>query len=134
MVLCLFCLTLMSCQKQDELQPETILSVSITEQPIGGLNVPTVSATYIGTITGTVEPIDVTVEWFVESLTQENTFAINTQTIKFTEGTSIAKTTACPVLDPYRYSVYYWVKFTWTDDKGKHSIQSNKAFCEKKPV
>lgn len=134
MVLCFLCLTLMSCEKQDQPQPETLLRVAITQQPIGGLNITTVSTTYVGTITGTVEPIDVKIEWFVENQTHENVFAINTQTIRFTEGTSMAETTACPVLDPYKSSVYYWVKFTWTDDEGPHSIESNKAFCEKKPV
>lgn len=125
---------LVSCQKQDQPQLETQFEVIITQQPVGGLNIPTVSTTYVGTIIGTVEPVDVKVEWFVENATHENAFAINTQIIQFTEGTNITKATACSVLDPYRYSVYYWVRFTWVDDKGSHSIESNKAFCEKKPV
>lgn len=125
---------LVSCQKQDQPQVDTQFQVLITQQPIGGLNISTVSTTYVGTITGTVEPVNVKVEWMVENATHENAFAINTQTVSFVEGKSVTKATACLVLDPYRYSVYYWVRLSWTDDKGNHTIESNKAFCEKKPI
>lgn len=132
-LICLFALLIVaSCTKETQPKPETQFEMSITQQPVGGINVSTVSTTVLGTIVGTVKPIDVTVEWFVENATHENAFAISTSIIKFTEGTAIAKSSACRVLDPYRHSVYYWLKLTWEDSAGKHVIETDKVFCERK--
>ena len=60
-LLVLFVLVLlMGCTKEP--QP-TVLNLAITQQPTGGYNVETVSATFTGSITGDIVPVVVTVEW-----------------------------------------------------------------------
>lgn len=126
-------IAVLSCTKENVPPLKTQFGVVITQQPIGGLNVPTVSATFTGEVLGKVIPVDVKVEWFVENATHENAFVIREEIIKFTGENYRVRSTAVQVLDPYRYSVFYWARFTWTDDEGKHTIDSDKAFCERKP-
>lgn len=132
-ILLIAIVALVSCSKEQLPVSNTTFDVLITQQPVGGLNVATVSTTFMGLMTGTVNPVTVTSEWFVESQYHENAFVISSSLITFNEGTTITKSTSCQVLDPYRYSVYYWNRLTWIDASGKHTIESSKVYCERKP-
>lgn len=130
-ILLIAIVTLVSCSKEE--LPKTNFELKITQQPVGGLNLSTVSSAYTGTIKGYVQPVRVLVEWFVESQYHENAMQLSATNVNFTEGTTVAKTTASKVSDPYfSHPVYYWVRFTWTDSNGTHTLDSQKVFCERK--
>ncbi len=108
------------------------LSVSVTEHPVGGLNVRTVSCTYDVKYTGSPQEsgknpsqsIMLNVRW-----TNDKGGTYNEREFEFgyhsSEGGSFTTTFSAPeglVLDKT-----FWAVFSWEDSNGKHEVTSNKA-------
>jgi|GEM_PF-1540752 len=132
---------LLSCSTSE---PETKLSLQITEQPQGGRIVFAVRTDFKGKLefkageglfqsSGEPEPITATVEWWWEDVTRENTQVMKTEEITFT--TETWTDTSSILVAPFGSILkdYYWVKIHWTDkdaNKTPRLIESEKAFCE----
>ena len=119
---------LTTCQK-DKTPAETNLSVSITQQPSGGAQVNTVSVRFSGIISGNVQPVAVTVEWWWEDGYHSNAKLKSSDEHTFNSSSTTTKSTAWSADSGYILLNYYWVKITWTDDSGSHLIESSKAYC-----
>ena len=120
-----------TCQK-DKTPAETNLSVSFTQQPSGGAQVNTVSVRFAGTISGNVQPVAVTVEWWWEDGYHSNAKLKSSAEYTFNSSSTTTKSNFPTYLwKCFNYILlnYYWVKISWTDDSGSHLIESSKAYC-----
>ena len=116
-----------SCKKDD---PEpTKLNVTISQQPSGGNNMSSVSVKIEGIISGTVKPIDVTLEWWWENGYHTDQKLKSSTQFNFNSNSTTSKSSVWPAASGYYLLNYYWVKITWTDDSGAHSLESAKAYC-----
>ncbi|MEN6619590.1 MAG: hypothetical protein ABFC28_08900 [Rikenellaceae bacterium] len=127
-LLVLFVLVLlMGCKKEP--QP-TVLNLAITQQPTGGYNVETVSATFTGSITGDIVPVVVTIEWWWENGYHTDQKMKSTNNYTFSSATMNAFTTSWAASAGYYHLNYFWIKIKWTDANGAHVMESNKAYCD----
>ena len=120
---------------------ETKLSVSFTKEPSGGFNVNSVSAQFEGKldaeggfILSSPEPeqVDATVEWWWENAYASGDEIVKSENVTFSNDGYTTKSTSYCAGSGYVLLNYYWVEIHWTDDKGSHSIQSSKAYCNYK--
>ena len=127
-------LSFYGCPKSD-VAPEplpTNLNLTITEHPDGGKRVNQVLAKFEGTITGTVTPVSVTVEWWWEDVNHDNSKMVESEEIIFNSDNVTIKSTIYKAQTGYILMNYYWAKFIWTDDNGQHETETSKAFCTSK--
>lgn len=116
-----------SCKKDDP--DPTRLSVNITQQPMGGSDLNVVSVSFEGIISGTVNPINATVEWWWENGFHMDQKMLSSSEVTFNSGSVTSKSSAWSTAAGYSLLNYFWVKITWTDDDGPHTLESSKAFC-----
>ena len=128
-VLAIIIIPLFSTCHKDQVPAKTQLSVSITQNPSGGAQVNSVSAKFQGSINGTVKPVSVTAEWWWEDGYHSNSKIKSSTEYTFDSGSITSKSTVLSAPTGYILLNYYWVKITWTDDDGQHSIESSKAYC-----
>ena len=107
----------------------TVLNITITQHPEGGNDVNKVSVEYEGIVSGTIEPISVTVQWWWEDGNHENPNMMNSEETVFNSNNVTTKTTLYSAPVGYVLLNYYWVKLIWTDDTGSHELSSSKAYC-----
>ena len=117
-----------TCQK-DKTPAETNLNVLITQNPNGGEQVNSVSVQFSGKITGTEKSVPVIVEWWWEDGNHSNSKIKSSAEYTFDSATTTTKSTVWSADSGYILLNYFWVKITWTDDDGQHSIESSKAYC-----
>jgi hypothetical protein len=134
----LFIIQFNGCKKED---PITTLSISITQQPTGSLNVETISIKYTGTLNfeegkpknnkGNVKSISATIEWWWEAADHSKSEILKSESTTFgVEGNSEKSSVYG---NPGYYLLnYYWVVISWSDDLGSHSIKSDKVFLYNK--
>ena len=127
-ILALLTIALFSACGEDEPKP-TRLEVSITEHPLGGAQVSSVSARFNGTVTGKQKSIQVTVEWWWESGDHTENRVISSTQYVFDSDNTTSKSTVHSAGSGFILLNYYWIKITWTDDDGQHVLESNKAYC-----
>jgi hypothetical protein len=123
-----FIFLITSCDKDDETTP-TVLSLNVKTQPEGGRSVNSVSCEFTGSLNVSDKSVQVTVEWWWESLDHENSKLMNSEQVTFSSVNSTSKSTVHSAASGYILLNYYWVKFKWTDDNGSHEIESGKAYC-----
>jgi len=125
-ILLLLTVSLLStCKKED---PPTRLGINIMVQPQGGRYSTSVSVIFGGTITGTIKPVIVTVEWWWENGYHSEQQMVYTQDYIFDSGNPTSKNSICYAASGYYLLNYYWVKISWTDFDGPHTVESDKAF------
>jgi hypothetical protein len=119
---------------------ETLLDLTITTHPQGGGSVERVSCTFEGfleTIGGGMfgpndtEPVSVSAEWWWEDSNNQNDELMDSETFTVTNETPTSFTTTYSAATGYILLNYYWVKLTWTDAEGSHTVESGKAFCQR---
>jgi hypothetical protein len=118
---------------------ETVLNLSVTSNPDGGNEVGLVSCTFQGYLEAIgggmlgskeTETISVTAEWWWENADHENAELKDSETFTFSTETPTSFTTTYSAGTGYILLNYYWVKLTWTDADGSHTLESGKAFCQ----
>jgi len=112
----------------EEEPEETILEVTITAHPQGGVNIQSVDCTFEGEITSGDGPVQVTIEWWWEDEFGFNDQVVETDYHDFTEQQPVAHTTSFFAPLGFVLLNYYWVELSWTDDNGDHTLESTKAF------
>ena len=113
----------------DDAVEVTTLDLTITSHPEGGVNIQSVSCTVEGELIGGDDPVTVTIDWWWEDAAGLNDEIYSTETYTFSENQPIEHTTTYDVPAGFFLLAYWWAEFTWSDDDGSHSIESNKAFC-----
>ena len=112
----------------EEEPEETILEVTITQHPQGGINVQSVSCTFECEITNGSGTVQVTIEWWWEDAAGLNDQVVETDYVDFTQNQPVSHTTTFSAPAGFVLLNYYWVELSWTDDDGPHTVESNKAF------
>lgn len=113
----------------EEEPEETILEVTITAHPQGGVNVQSVSCTFEGEIISGDDPVQVTIEWWWEDALGFNDQVVETNYHNFDDPQPVSHTTTFTAPVGFVLLNYYWVELSWTDDDGNHTLESSKAFC-----
>lgn len=109
-------------------QQQTTLEVAITQPLRYAYPDNIITTTFVGTISGALKPIAVTMEWFVKDVRYHNSTLFSKNEFIFRE-TTPTKLIIYLTLNVYIPSGDYWLRLTWTDDKGLKTIQTNKIFC-----
>jgi len=117
---------LAGCEKQPE---PTVLNLVITQNPVGGYNVRTLTTTVAGSISGELKPVTVTVEWYWESASHANQTIRSKTTMPFNKPELTSFTCNLIADAGYYHFNYFWAKIYWTDSKGLHTIESTKCYC-----
>ncbi len=133
LLLLIFIYMLTGCKKEDAVP--LILDISFTEHPEGGSSQNSIAVSYEGVMSGEKaknEQIIATVEWW-----WENGFHLDRQLkssvqVAFAQSGTTYKSSVYRAPDGYVLLNYYWVRITWTDDRGPQEIVSGKAYCSSK--
>ena len=116
---------LLSCGKE-----ETILRLTIIEQPQSGTNVSFIQCTFEGEVVSGDESVRVEAEWWEEDQYGFNETQVGAEYFDFDSQQPISRITSYGAPFPFVLYGYYWVEFVWSDDEGQHRRESQKAFCE----
>jgi hypothetical protein len=79
---------------------------------------------------GSANPMDTKVEWMWQDLNQTKNQIMRSDVVTFNSTGTHEKTT------DYQSSVgtvlanYYYLRISWSDEKGSHSVESAKAYCK----
>lgn len=116
-----------SCKKEST--DPTLLNISVTQQPIGGSRVGQLSVKFEGQIVGPPKTMQVTGEWWWSDEKNEKSSLMDSRQFIF-DSNNISSCSAYHSA-PQNYFLFqlYWFRITWTDDKGLHVLESNKAIC-----
>ena len=118
-------IVLFNCKKGEV--ENTILSLSITKHPEGGMNIITATAEIKGYIIGPEKDIPVNIKWFWEDGNLENKQLKSDETVIFY---TIAPKTFSSAYHSWDWPLlnYYWIEVSWCDDDGMHYLESAKGF------
>lgn len=118
-------ITLLSCSSKD-----TKLILHITEDPIGGTNVPLLTCSFEGRLHNGTAHIEATVEWWWCTFGGTDETLVHREKYVFTEETFVEYTTEISAGTNYVFFQIYWVKILWQDEDGtEHEIESSQARC-----
>jgi hypothetical protein len=113
------------------------LSVSVTKNPIGGTSVRQVTADYKGAMKSgglfglaSVKPIDIKVEWMWQDFYRTRNQVMRSDIITFDTDGETTKSTSYNEVSGYVLANYYYLRLSWSDDAGSHSVESAKAYCK----
>jgi len=126
-----FIFLITSCDKDDDetVVKKATLDLTVKTQPEGGKSVNSVNCEFTGAVSTSNKSIQVTVEWWWESLDHSNSKIMNSEQVTFSSTSATSKSTVYKAGTGYILLNYYWVKFKWTDDDGSHEMESGKAYC-----
>jgi hypothetical protein len=118
-------LLLIGCPKKD-----TLLDLTITEDPAGGSQVTSVTVEFEAALVDGDTPITITLEWWWENAVHENDTKMDTETFTASSQTTTTFTSTYTADAGYILMNYYWVKIKWTDEAGEsHEVESDQAYC-----
>lgn len=126
-ILLIALITIVGCG--DDAVEVTTLDLTIISHPEGGVNIQSVSCVVEGELIGGDDPVTVTIDWWWEDAAGLNDELYSTETYTFSENQPMEHTTTYDAPAGFFLLCYWWAEFTWSDDDGSHSIESNKAFC-----
>lgn len=125
LLLAMWCIAVVGCGGKN-----TRLLLHITEDPIGGTNVPVLTCLFEGKLYKGTTPITATVEWWWCSFAGTNESLVHRETYTFTEDEYVEYTTMISAGTNYVFFQVYWVKILWEDEDGtEHEIESSQARC-----
>jgi hypothetical protein len=108
----------------------TQLLLHITEDPIGGTNVPVLTCSFEGKLYKGTAPLTATVEWWWCAFNYTNESLVHREKYTFTENEYVEYTTMISAGTNYVFFQVYWVKVLWEDEDGtEHEIESSQARC-----
>jgi hypothetical protein len=120
----LTCIISISCSTEND----ALMTVEITEQPVGGAYVSYLACGFRVNLEdinteNIVEPsVILTARWLTDKGIHE------TSRYDFPTGTSNRKTEIISPEGMY-FDKTFWVRLTWKDSEGEHTLESNKASC-----
>lgn len=118
-------IALLSCSSKN-----TKLILHITEDPIGGTNVPLLTCSFEGRLHEGTTHIEATVEWWWCTFGGTDETLVHRETYIFTEEAFVEYTTEISAGANYVFFQIYWVKILWKDEDGtEHEIESSQARC-----
>jgi hypothetical protein len=115
-----------SCKKEDSAPTE--LNIQVTHEPAAGALVNSIYADFNGEITGPIKPINVTAQWWWEEFPGRNTQLLGSQTYTFNSGVNTSHSFEFSAPNGYVLWHYFWLRLSWTDDKGLHTINTSKVY------
>jgi len=119
--------SIVSCGSEDV---DTLLDLTITEDPQGGAQVSSVTVEFEAALVDGETPISVTVEWWWENAVHEDDEMKDSETFSVASQTPMTFTSTHSAASGYILLNYYWVKISWTDEAGEdHEVESDKAYC-----
>ncbi len=120
----LICIAQLSCSTAND----ALMTVEITEQPAGGAYVDYLSCSFRANLEdinteNIVEPsVILTARWMTDKGVHE------TSRYDIPTGTSNLRTEIIPPEGMY-FDKTFWMRLTWKDSEGEHTLESNKASC-----
>lgn len=120
-----WCIAMVGCGGKN-----TKLLLHITEDPIGGTNVPVLTCSFEGKLYKGTTHITATVEWWWCTFGGLNETLVHREKYTFTEDGYVEYTTTISAGTNYVFYQVYWVKILWEDEDGtEHEIESSQARC-----
>jgi hypothetical protein len=118
-------IALLSCSSK-----ETRLILHITEDPVGGTNIPLLTCSFEGKLYKGTTHIEATVEWWWSTFSGSNVTLVHREKYTFTGENYVEYTTEISAGANYVFYQIYWVKILWKDEDGtEHEIESSSARC-----
>lgn len=124
-IVTLSCICLISCGGK-----KTKLTVNITEQPVGGVNITELRCSFEGQLYDGTTPITVMLEWWWQDAYGVNEVCQHREEYTFSEDYYVEYTSILSAQQGYVFYQYFWAKIIWIDEDGTDTeLESSMVHC-----